>query len=113
MGASPKASFMFILLVLTRNKNSEFDPWRSASVSSEFRPDGPLQSTPDAPVFVLPKGIHCNDLNARNAQANADLRKAHQSMITIMAKWVDDFYRANGGRGYPGSGKVKKKLSPV
>lgn len=88
---------------------SEFDPWRSASVSSEFRPGGLLQSTPQVPVYLLPNGIHCNDLNARNAQANADLKKAHQSMIQTMVKWVDEFYLLNGGRGYPGTVHVKKK----
>ncbi|KAM7186467.1 serine carboxypeptidase S28 [Rhypophila sp. PSN 637] len=92
--------------------NGEFDPWRSASVSSELRPGGPLQSTPEVPVYLLPKGIHCNDLNVRNAQANSDLKTAHKSMVKTMVKWVDDFYQLNGGRGYPGSANIKKKEEP-
>lgn len=91
--------------------NREFDPWRSASVSSELRPGGPLQSTARAPVYLLPKGIHCNDLQVRNAQANSDVRTAHRSMVDTMVLWVDEFYRTKGGRGYP-SGGVPKKQGP-
>jgi len=49
--------------------------------------------------------VHCNDLSERNARANADLRKAHEGMIKTMVGWVDDFYKAKGGR----PGGIKKK----
>ncbi|KAK3326755.1 serine carboxypeptidase S28 [Apodospora peruviana] len=73
--------------------NGEFDPWRSASVSSELRPGGPLKSTPEVPVFLLPGARHCNDLSTKNADANADLRKAHGEMIVQMKEWVGEFYK--------------------
>lgn len=94
--------------------NSEFDPWRSASVSSEIRPGGPLQSTLEVPVYLLPNAVHCNDLSVRNAQANEDLRKAHEGMIKTMAGWVDDFYEERGV-GRPGGPYrvVKKKGAKV
>jgi hypothetical protein len=50
--------------------NGEFDPWLPASVSSEFRPGGPLASTAQHPVNVIPKGIHCYDLILRNGVAD-------------------------------------------
>ncbi|KIH93311.1 hypothetical protein SPBR_04143 [Sporothrix brasiliensis 5110] len=46
--------------------NGEFDPWRPASVSSAFRPGGPLQSTPDSPVILINGGRHCEDMNTRS-----------------------------------------------
>lgn len=41
--------------------NGELDPWRGATVSSQSRPGGPLKSTKQAPVFMLPGASHCND----------------------------------------------------
>ncbi|KAK4443213.1 putative serine peptidase [Podospora aff. communis PSN243] len=71
--------------------NGEHDPWRSASVSSEIRPGGPMPSTPEAPVFVLPEAIHCNELLMRNADANEAIRTAQIEMIGIMKKWLADW----------------------
>ncbi|KAK0652468.1 putative serine peptidase [Cercophora newfieldiana] len=76
--------------------NGEHDPWRSASVSSEIRPGGPMQSTPEAPVFVIPEAIHCNDLSVRNAEANGAIRTAQTEMIAIMKKWVGEFPKKGG-----------------
>ncbi|KAK0619056.1 putative serine peptidase [Immersiella caudata] len=73
--------------------NGEHDPWRSASVSSEIRPGGPMQSTPEAPVFLIPEAIHCNDLSVRNAEANEAIRTAQTEMIGIMRKWLAEYPR--------------------
>nr|XP_036589823.1 serine carboxypeptidase S28 [Colletotrichum truncatum]KAF6801828.1 serine carboxypeptidase S28 [Colletotrichum truncatum] len=72
--------------------NGEFDPWRSASVSSELRPGGPLQSRPGAPVHVIPGARHCNDMLMRNAEANADLKAVIDAEIEQLKTWVDEFY---------------------
>ncbi|KAH7317225.1 peptidase S28 [Rhexocercosporidium sp. MPI-PUGE-AT-0058] len=37
--------------------NGEFDPWRTASMSSEFRPGGPLDSTAQHPLQIIPGGF--------------------------------------------------------
>lgn len=41
--------------------NGEFDPWRSATVSSDYRPEGACNST-DAPVYVVQGGVHVPEL---------------------------------------------------
>jgi hypothetical protein len=76
--------------------NSEFDPWRSASVSSEIRPGGPMVSTPKAPVFLTKGAIHCTELNARAGQVNEDVRKTQVESIAIMKKWVNEYYATTG-----------------
>lgn len=72
--------------------NGEFDAWRSASVSSEFRPGGPLESTDKVPVFLLPGARHGTDIWLDNALANEGVASAQREMIAIMCKWVGEFY---------------------
>jgi hypothetical protein len=38
--------------------NGEFDPWRTSGVSSQFRPGGPLPSTEQHPLQIIPGGFH-------------------------------------------------------
>lgn len=71
--------------------NGEFDPWRTASVSSEFRPGGPLVSTKKVPVEVLPAGIHCSDLRRRNWDANAKVQASINRVVAQMVEWVGEF----------------------
>ncbi|CAK7266705.1 hypothetical protein SEPCBS57363_002225 [Sporothrix epigloea] len=73
--------------------NGQFDPWKDATVSSDFRPQGPLVSTPEAPVHMIPGGIHCTDLIYKNAQVNEDLMAIVQDEIAIMKGWVEEFYK--------------------
>ena len=72
--------------------NGEFDPWRTSGVSSQFRPGGPLKSTSSAPVFLIPKGIHCSDLIIRNSVANAGVAAVVNQEIKQMQTWVSEFY---------------------
>ncbi len=72
--------------------NGEFDPWRDATVSSDFRPGGPLVSTAAAPVHVIPGGIHCSDLVYSNALANAGVMAVVEAEIATIKVWVDEFY---------------------
>ncbi|CZR60321.1 related to serine protease [Phialocephala subalpina] len=70
--------------------NGEFDPWRSAGVSSAFRPGGPLASTPEIPVFIVPDGIHVQDLYMNNVTpAILDLRKQE---LAQMVSWIEEYY---------------------
>ncbi|KAI1140057.1 peptidase S28 [Hypoxylon sp. FL0543] len=71
--------------------NGEFDPWRSASVASKFRPDGPLISTADVPSIIIPGSRHCNDLRVYNA-VNPDIAKAQVDIVAQIAKWTKEFY---------------------
>ncbi|OJD29219.1 serine peptidase [Diplodia corticola] len=73
--------------------NGEFDPWRDATVSSDFRPGGPLQSTEAAPVFVIPDGIHCSDLLTSNAEANEGVREVVDAVVAQVVAWVGEYYK--------------------
>lgn len=73
--------------------NGQFDPWKDATVSSDFRPQGPLISTPEAPVYMIPGGIHCTDLIYKNAEDNDDLMAIVQEEVATMKGWVDEFYK--------------------
>lgn len=73
--------------------NGEFDPWKDATVSSDFRPGGPLKSTTKAPVNVIPGGIHCSDMLARNGVANAGVQKIINTEVATIKGWVNDYYK--------------------
>jgi hypothetical protein len=75
--------------------NGQFDPWRDATVSSDFRPGGPLASTPEAPVNVIPGGVHCSDLIYANAKANAGVMAVVKDEIAVIKGWVEDFYKGD------------------
>ncbi|EJP63349.1 serine peptidase, putative [Beauveria bassiana ARSEF 2860] len=72
--------------------NAEFDPWLYATVSSPDRPDGPLQSTENAPVFMLRGAAHCNDYVTKNYDVNEDARTMFDGVATNMKKWAAEFY---------------------
>lgn len=73
--------------------NGQFDPWRDSTVSSDSRPGGPLQSTPQLPVRVIPGGIHCTDYYAQNWAVNPKLQCIVNAEVANMVQWVDEFYQ--------------------
>ena len=79
--------------------NGEFDPWRSASVSSEFRPGGPLKSTKETPVSIVPGGMHGSDLNYENALANSGVMMVVDKNIKQIVKWVQEWPGESGNAG--------------
>lgn len=76
--------------------NGEYDPWLPETVSSNFRPGGPLQSTPEVPVFVVPKASHCPDLVMDNTLSNEPLHEITQKVLAIISSWVGDYYKEKG-----------------
>ncbi|KAF4991400.1 hypothetical protein FDECE_14055 [Fusarium decemcellulare] len=74
--------------------NGQFDPWRSSGVSSNFRPDGPLQSTPEQPVQVIPSGIHCSDLLLENGVLNSGAQTVIDDEINQIKEWVGEYYES-------------------
>ncbi|KAL1890725.1 hypothetical protein Sste5346_008049 [Sporothrix stenoceras] len=88
--------------------NGEFDPWRPASVSSTFRPGGPLESTPDAPVIIIKGGRHCEDFFARSN--NTYLANVVEQEVSYIAGFVDEFYDANTK---PGQNRTLSRLLPM
>ncbi|OAA33206.1 Peptidase S28 [Moelleriella libera RCEF 2490] len=73
--------------------NGEYDPWRTATVSSDFRPGGPFRGDKDRPVMVIPKASHCSDLIMKNAAANEGVRKVVDAEVAKMKEWVAEFYK--------------------
>lgn len=82
--------------------NSQFDMWRDATVSADTRPGGPLVSTPEAPVNVIPGGNHGNDMLTRWGQENPAVKAVQDAEIAVISQWVDEFYTEKNitrGRG--------------
>ena len=71
--------------------NGGYDPWREATVSSELRPDGPLQSTPQVPVNIVPGGFHTSDFVTKNSDVNAGCRAVRDAEVDTLAAWVAEF----------------------
>ncbi|CCC07641.1 unnamed protein product [Sordaria macrospora k-hell] len=77
--------------------NGEFDPWRSTTMSSELRPGGPLQSTEDAPVFLIKNSQHADDafteagMKGAGHRINPEVVKVQEKAVEIMKKWVGEF----------------------
>ena len=72
--------------------NGQYDPWKDATVSSDFRPGGPLESTDAAPVQVIPSGVHCSDLHARNGAVNEGVQEIIDNEIAQIKTWVEEYY---------------------
>lgn len=76
--------------------NGEFDPWRPATVSSELRPGGPLESTEQLPVRLVEGGVHCSDLYGQNWAVNEGVKAIADAEVAQMAEWVAEFYTQKG-----------------
>ncbi|KAF4200396.1 hypothetical protein CNMCM8927_003431 [Aspergillus lentulus] len=71
--------------------NGQFDPWRDASVSSKFRPGGPLHPTEQVPVHVIPDGMHCSDQWMAYGKANAGVQKVIDEEVAQIKAWVAEY----------------------
>lgn len=60
-------------------------------MSSEFRPGGPLQSTPEVPVQVIPGGFHCSDLRLKNGLVNAGVQEVIDNEVAQIVQWVSEY----------------------
>ena len=76
--------------------NGELDPWREATLSARGRPGGPLETSEQVPVRVIPGGMHCSDLYAQNWAANDGVRRVVDEEVENMKVWVGEFYREKG-----------------
>lgn len=73
--------------------NGGFDPWREATVSSDLRPGGPLQSTAAVPVNIVPGGFHTSDLITQNGVVNASCQAVIDKEVSQLAEWVSQYPR--------------------
>ena len=72
--------------------NGQHDPWRESGVSSDYRPGGPLASTAQAPLQIIPDGFHCSDLILLNGEVNAGVQTVIDNEIQQIKEWVDEYY---------------------
>ncbi|KAI1879336.1 hypothetical protein JX265_002290 [Neoarthrinium moseri] len=77
--------------------NGEFDPWRSASVVSDFRPGGLFNGTADVPSIIIEGSRHCNDLLLNNA-VHPPIAAAQAAEIAQFTEWVNEFYEIKAQR---------------
>lgn len=61
-------------------------------MSSEFRPGGPLASTEQHPVQIIPGGFHCSDLRLKNGAVNDGVQTVIDNEVKQIVKWVGEFY---------------------
>ena len=75
--------------------NGEYDPWREISVSAKGRPGGPLQSTEQVPVEVVPGGGHVTDLSTKNGKVNAGVKEVQDRVLKQLVDWVKEWPEEN------------------
>lgn len=80
--------------------NGEYDPWIHESVSSDFRPGGPVASSKKAPVFTIPGGFHCCEWKAKNGEVNEGVRAVINQVVDQLVDWVAE---------WPGSARNRSK----
>ncbi|KAF4626929.1 hypothetical protein G7Y89_g11228 [Cudoniella acicularis] len=71
--------------------NGEFDPWRSSGVSSQFRPGGPLPSTPQHPLQIIPGGFHCSDLILYNGVVNSGVQTVIDNEVKQIVELLNPY----------------------
>ncbi|KAH6659742.1 peptidase S28 [Truncatella angustata] len=68
--------------------DGEFDPWRSATLSSNYRPGGPCNST-DAPTYVVKGGVHTPEMFID--EEDPDTWPVVEAAIKQMGSWLDEW----------------------
>ncbi|KAG8910863.1 hypothetical protein FRC01_006083, partial [Tulasnella sp. 417] len=75
--------------------NGEFDPWRSASLSSKWAPA--FIDTPTQTITVVPNGHHCWDFYLANGEVDANVKSIQQQGISEIRGWLENWYAAHPG----------------
>ncbi|KAG9045420.1 hypothetical protein FS837_006330 [Tulasnella sp. UAMH 9824] len=70
--------------------NGQFDPWRSASLSSKWAPV--FQDTPHQDVEIVKDGHHCWDWNPNEAVLNPDIKRVVDLGIRTVKGWLQEWY---------------------
>ncbi|KAH7317866.1 peptidase S28 [Rhexocercosporidium sp. MPI-PUGE-AT-0058] len=73
--------------------NGQFDPWKAASMSSEYREGGPFPGSATAPLQIIPGGFHGSDFGLWEAKANAGVQNVVDNEVAQIVKWVAEYYK--------------------
>ena len=52
-----------------------------------------MESTPEAPVLIVPQGVHASDLIAANGAYNEGLQNVIDQAVAQMTTWVAEYYQ--------------------
>lgn len=61
-------------------------------MSSDYKPGGPFNGTTEAPLQVIPDGIHCSDMIIKNGAVNAGVQEVIDNEVAQIVAWVDEYY---------------------
>lgn len=98
--------------------NGDFDPWREASVSSDIRPGGPMESTAQVPIDIVPGGFHVSDMVTENGAVNEGVQQVIDEVMQQLVEWVGEWDGGNGGGwghhhgGPPGKRRSAEQANP-
>ncbi|KAB5588585.1 Serine carboxypeptidase S28 [Ceratobasidium theobromae] len=67
--------------------NGKRDPWREATVSSDFNP----RESTDLQPIVVSEGFHTSDLQVRNGAADKTVYAVQQLAVAYFTKWVKEW----------------------
>lgn len=71
--------------------NGGRDPWRDATVSSDFRPGGRFEGNENTIVRIIPDGYHGSDVAVSNGLVNAGAAAVQADMVEYLQTWVKAF----------------------
>ncbi|KAG8892274.1 hypothetical protein FRB99_002838, partial [Tulasnella sp. 403] len=72
--------------------NGQYDPWRSASLSSGWAPSTTNTTTQE--ISVIPGAHHCWDFYLDDTVFNADVQATQQLGLTTLYGWLQNWYKA-------------------
>ncbi|KAI1198091.1 serine carboxypeptidase S28 [Nemania serpens] len=75
--------------------NGENDPWRSATVASEYRPGGAVQTSEQIPSLIVENASHVPDLVLGDNPSQAVVI---EQAVEIMGNWLKDWTKPNPSR---------------
>jgi hypothetical protein len=70
--------------------NGKQDPWKEATLSSDFHP---RKSTDRQPI-VVSNGFHCSDLGVRNS-VDPTIKQVQDLAVSYFGKWMQEYYAAH------------------
>ena len=68
--------------------NGELDPWIEATVSSQYRPGGPISSSAQTPIFIIKNGNHCPEMVIGETAEALDV---YEDMFRVMDGWLKEW----------------------